>query len=311
MRSRSKNRSPLYRKSAFNALIAGLILGFGSAAFSDQVADLDISINAATLTTDAEELGATTESGALESIFLLEKALVYDIIRQAGLDPDKLSPATKAAIDKLQTTNLEAFLAFARGLDLLDQGRYAEAQSGFQQAAELDPQFAVAVQYRDTTPLIQEQAGDIAEASIKEAQQTPPAVTAPSSGNDSGGSKESDGEPKDGSAGGPEAAPKAAGKSPATVAPKNGSASGSEATASDSSAGEAAAAESENALGGGSEAAPKDSAGGKGPPVASPEEAAGDEVTTEPLAESPPPEPLAESPPPEPLVGSPPPQPLV
>ncbi|MGH8644560.1 MAG: hypothetical protein ACREX4_08930, partial [Gammaproteobacteria bacterium] len=180
MRSRNKSRFPADRKTWFNALVAGLVLGFGSVALRGQDTELDVNINAATLTSDAEELGATTESGAFESIFSLEKDLVYDIIRQAGLDPDKLSPATKAAIDKLQTTNLEAFLAFSHSLDLLDQGRFQEAIAGFQRAVEIDPGFAIAVQYRDTTPLIQEQAGDIAEASIKEVRQTPAAVTAPS-----------------------------------------------------------------------------------------------------------------------------------
>ncbi|MGH8605860.1 MAG: hypothetical protein ACREX9_00050 [Gammaproteobacteria bacterium] len=189
MRNRSKNRTPLYYKTAFNALVAGLVLGFGSLAFSGQDAELDISINAATLTTDAEELGATTERGTLESIFRLQKALVYDILRLAGIDPYKLSPAIKAAIDKPQTTNLEAFVAFSQSLDLLDQGRYTEAQLGFQRAAEIDPQFEMAARFRDSTPLSSQRVVDIAEASIKQVQQTEAAVTSVAAGTSSGDSK--------------------------------------------------------------------------------------------------------------------------
>ncbi len=322
MRSRNKSRFPADRKTWFSALVGGLVLGFSSVALGGKDAELDINISAATLTSDAEELGATTESGALESIFILQKALVYDIIRQAGLDPDKLSPATKAAIDKPQTTNLEAFLAFSHSLDLLDQGRYAEAQLGFQRAATIDPEFEIATHYRDTTPVIQQQAGDIAEASIKEAQQTE--ATPLSAGSSPGDSEGSGTSPENAPGGSSKAAPK---DSPRSFA-EGGK--------------DAAAAGPKNVLGGASKAAANDSSGGKGPAVASPKEVAADGVTTEPLtessseplaesssepltessseplaessseplSESPPPEPLAESPPPEPLTESPPPEPL-
>ncbi|MGH8614069.1 MAG: hypothetical protein ACREYF_19085, partial [Gammaproteobacteria bacterium] len=306
MRSRSKNRS-LYRKTAFKALVAALVLGFGSGALGGQDTEFDINISAATLTSEAEELGVTTERGSFESILSLQKDLVRNILSQAGIDPDKLSAEVRAALDRPHTNNVDAFLAFSQGLDFLDQGRYAEARAGFQQAAELDPQFEMATQYRDTTPVSQERAGDIAEASIREAQQTPPAVSAPSTGSGSGGPKGSGGEPEDDSAGRPQAVPEAAGKSPA---PKNASEPGSKATTNDSSAGEkgAAAAGSENALGDGSAVASlikEVTADG-----AVTTELLTESLTIELLTESPPAESLAESPPPEPLTESPPPEPL-
>ncbi len=289
MRNRRKNKSPPVRKTALNVVVAGLVLGSGPAAFSSQDTDLEINISAATLTSDAKELGTSSEQGTLESIFSLQKALVYDILRQAGLDPDRLSPAIKAAIDKPQTTKLEAFLEFSQALDFLDHGRLPEAQEGFQRAAAIDPEFETAARFRDSTPLIQQQAGDIAEASIKEAQQTEP--TPVSAGSSSGDSE--------GSGAGPQNAPEDSSKAAPKDSPKSSAGGGQD----------AAALDPKNALGDGSEATTKDSAGGKGSAAVSPKEAASDGVTTE-RTESPPSGSLMELLPLEPLTESPPPESL-
>src|SRR5262249_48647567 len=55
-----------------------------------------------------------------------------------------LSPAEQRAIAERPTADLQAFLAFSRGLEAEDQGRFEDAALFYQQAATRDPAFAAA-----------------------------------------------------------------------------------------------------------------------------------------------------------------------
>jgi tetratricopeptide (TPR) repeat protein len=58
----------------------------------------------------------------------------------------QLSPAEQEAINQRPTENLQAFLAYSRGLQAEDRGDFTAAQADFNQAAVLDPGFQAAGQ---------------------------------------------------------------------------------------------------------------------------------------------------------------------
>ena len=97
-------------------------------------------------------LGVVTERGDLNALFRAQKAMTFGILRSAGISLEQLSPEVRARIERYQTTNVEAFRAFSQGLDLKDQGKYAEARESFKRAAELDPGFALAADQQQSMP---------------------------------------------------------------------------------------------------------------------------------------------------------------
>jgi hypothetical protein len=98
------------------------------------------------------QLGVVNERGELASLFRAQKALTFGILRSAGISLDQMSPELRARIERLQTTNVDAFRAFAEGLDLKDQGRFTEAREQFRRALELDPGFELAAQQQQAMP---------------------------------------------------------------------------------------------------------------------------------------------------------------
>ena len=79
--------------------------------------------------------------GSLREFLKAEKDLVFAIVRKFGI---KLSPEERKAIEQLPTENMLAFMAYCRGLDLADQGRYDQARAHFNRAVSLDPNFVQA-----------------------------------------------------------------------------------------------------------------------------------------------------------------------
>lgn len=126
------------------ALLAALSGAASAQTFSIESAVLD--------TRSARNLGVTTERGALADVFKAQKAVTFGILRAAGIDLDRLPPEVRARVERFQTTNVEAFRAFSQGLDLKDQGRYAEAKEAFRRAAEIDPNFRLAVEQQQAMP---------------------------------------------------------------------------------------------------------------------------------------------------------------
>lgn len=101
---------------------------------------------------NGNSLGVVSERGDLASLFRAQKAMTFGILRSAGISLEQLSPEVRARIERFQTTNVEAFRAFSQGLDLKDQGRFAEAREQFRRAAELDPNFALAKEQQQSMP---------------------------------------------------------------------------------------------------------------------------------------------------------------
>jgi hypothetical protein len=103
-------------------------------------------------TRNGSSLGVVTERGELAALFKAQKAMTFGILRSAGISLEQLSPEVRARIERFQTTNVEAFRAFSQGLDLKDQGKFAEAREFFRRAAELDPNFALASEQQVSMP---------------------------------------------------------------------------------------------------------------------------------------------------------------
>lgn len=101
---------------------------------------------------NGSSLGVVTERGELAALFRAQKAMTFGILRSAGISLDQLSPDVRARIERFQTTSVEAFRAFSQGLDLKDQGKFAEAREFFRRAAELDPSFALAAEQQQSMP---------------------------------------------------------------------------------------------------------------------------------------------------------------
>jgi TolB-like protein len=90
-----------------------------------------------------QDVQTPTASGALRELFQLEKALVFRIIEEMGVE---LTPEERSRIEQVPTQNLQAFLAFSRGLQEEDAGRFDAAAGQYRQASQLDPSFSAAAE---------------------------------------------------------------------------------------------------------------------------------------------------------------------
>ncbi len=89
--------------------------------------------------------GAVAASGSatdqLAQLFAMEKTVVFSLLDQLGVT---LSPVERQAISERPTQDLQAFLAFSRGLLDEDRGNYTAAAAAFDAAARRDPSFGAA-----------------------------------------------------------------------------------------------------------------------------------------------------------------------
>lgn len=101
---------------------------------------------AARLRLDANVVDATsatvTATGVaidrLQQLFEVEKQVVLQLVERMGIN---LSPAERRAISERPTADLQAFLAFSRGLEAEDRGDFREAANQFNAALARDPNF--------------------------------------------------------------------------------------------------------------------------------------------------------------------------
>lgn len=99
--------------------------------------------------------------GLLRNLFVIEKEIVFDLIDRFGIT---LSPEERNRIERIPTQNLQAFLAFSRGLDAENRGLYASASSLYSQAAALDTGFEIAKTYAENAAVLASGAISISEA---------------------------------------------------------------------------------------------------------------------------------------------------
>ena len=91
-------------------------------------------------------------NGEVKNIFKQQKSFVYKVLGNLGIKRDKLPKEVRQNIDKLHTTNIKAFIAYSKGIDLKDKGRYKQASMMFRYARTLDPAFRAARSQERKTP---------------------------------------------------------------------------------------------------------------------------------------------------------------
>ncbi len=106
----------------------------------------NLSVDAALVSVESAEVPAVeSRSGSISDLFRLQKDVAFALIDELGY---VLTPEQREQIERLPTQNMQAFLAYSRGLQEEDAGNFDAAARHFGQAQQLDPNFeAAAAQY--------------------------------------------------------------------------------------------------------------------------------------------------------------------
>jgi len=89
-----------------------------------------------------------TETDRLDRLFAMEKRLALDLYEALGIE---LTPAERTEVTRVRTENLQALLAYGRGLQALDAGDFQASARFFSAATRLDPGFGLAREQLDVT----------------------------------------------------------------------------------------------------------------------------------------------------------------
>jgi Curli production assembly/transport component CsgG len=100
-------------------------------------------------TSKQDVVGAFSVSAQLEQFYVLEKEIVYNILKVLKVP---FTSEEEAKFSKYHTQNLKAVIYFGQGLEALDTGQWKEAHDFFRQATQEDPKFDLAKLYRDACP---------------------------------------------------------------------------------------------------------------------------------------------------------------
>jgi TolB-like protein len=84
---------------------------------------------------------STTENDALDNLFKLQKEVVFKLVKDMGIT---LTREEVEAIQRVPTRNLQAFLAYSKGLEKEGQGDFEAAGVYYKQAGTIDPGFTPA-----------------------------------------------------------------------------------------------------------------------------------------------------------------------
>jgi TolB-like protein/Tfp pilus assembly protein PilF len=90
---------------------------------------------------DAKVVATGTGQDKLQELFALQKQILFRLVDQMGIT---LTPADRRALSERPTADLQAFLAYSRGLESEDRGDWAAASSNFSAAVARDPNFRAA-----------------------------------------------------------------------------------------------------------------------------------------------------------------------
>lgn len=90
---------------------------------------------------DARVIATGTGSDKLQELFALQKQVLFRLVDQLGIT---LTPADRRALSERPTADLQAFLAYSRGLESEDRGDWPGAESNFSTAVARDPNFRAA-----------------------------------------------------------------------------------------------------------------------------------------------------------------------
>ena len=93
--------------------------------------------------TNASVLASGQAADQLQQLFTIQKAVLFRLLEQLQIP---LSPAERRALSERPTADLQAFLAFSRGLEAEDRGDFSAAQVEYRSALARDPNFRAASQ---------------------------------------------------------------------------------------------------------------------------------------------------------------------
>lgn len=103
-----------------------------------------IQLNAAVVSaTSASVLATGQATDQLQKLFSIQKAVLFRLLEQLQIS---LTPAEQRGLSERPTADLQAFLAFSRGLEAEDRGDFAAAQVEYKAALARDPNFRAASQ---------------------------------------------------------------------------------------------------------------------------------------------------------------------
>jgi tetratricopeptide (TPR) repeat protein len=132
--------------------------------------DLALDATVIEISPDSEDASSVEGSDALERFFDLQKQLVLDLFDAMGVT---LTAAERELVTQRRTENLQALLAYGRGIEASYQGEEAAAARFFTQAAQLDPGFAEASQEAQESESVSQAQGtatsDLVQAAVDEA----------------------------------------------------------------------------------------------------------------------------------------------
>ena len=102
---------------------------------------------ASTITEDV--IGAFSVTADQEKFFILEKEIVYNILKVL---PVTFTPEEEIKLQAYHTKNLQAVIYFGQGLDALDAGKWKDAGNFFMMATKEDPDFKLSIYYLQRCP---------------------------------------------------------------------------------------------------------------------------------------------------------------
>lgn len=91
-------------------------------------------------------VGKIITSSDLNQFFQLEKMIVFSILEGLGIEREMIPEDRRNRIEQFQTTSLDAFAAYSRGVTASDKHNYGEAGKQFRLATSIDSDFMLARQ---------------------------------------------------------------------------------------------------------------------------------------------------------------------
>jgi TolB-like protein len=107
-----------------------------------------VALRATVVGSSGEVVQTDLQEGPVSDLLRMQKRLVLDLARRLG---HMMSQAEHDLILQNGTSNVEAFVAYSRGLELVDRGDYAAAAARFAEAYRLDNGFAGAREMLDAS----------------------------------------------------------------------------------------------------------------------------------------------------------------
>jgi hypothetical protein len=154
---------------------AGRLVGGGFAVRNGETVDVDVTL--ARLGSDTTSAEVEPRSGALDRLFELEREIVFGVLRQLGIEREDLTAEEIAEIERAPTQDLQAFLAFCRGLQEEDAGNFGAAAEAYRRARTQDPSFREAQARGEEASALNVAGGSADDALSSAARIDPPPST--------------------------------------------------------------------------------------------------------------------------------------